>query len=180
MNLSPSKMRLASAGLAAIPMIMLLGVRTVGVQSPQTATAKATKQKATDAPTTYVRRSMTPEQVAASGFAAAQPADAPLLSPFLFDDPDKPAPIDNIVLPPVASKPDTNKPAADKPPAVVLTALMLGGREPLAVINGKPYRLGAEITPGWTLTSIDRQAASVTVTFVADPERTVTARLQRP
>lgn len=180
MNLTPSKLRLVAAGLAVIPMLMLLGVRTVGVQSPQTASARSTKQKPADAPMVNVRRSISPEQAAVARFAAAQSADGPLLSPFLFDDPDKPAPITQIVLPPVPSKPETPKPAADTPPAVVLTALMLGNREPLAVINGKPYRLGAEIAPGWTLTSIDRQAASVTVTFAADPERTVTARLQRP
>ncbi|GIK17869.1 MAG: hypothetical protein DYG93_04220 [Leptolyngbya sp. PLA2] len=180
MNLTPSTMRLAAAALAVIPMLMLMGVRMVGVQSPQSASAKSTKQKATAAPTAYVRRPLTAEQAAASAFAASQPTDAPLLSPFLFDDPGKPAPVNEIVLPPVASKPETARPLAEKPPAVVLTALMLGGREPLAVINGKPYRLGAEIAPGWALTSIDRQAASVTVTCVVDPEKTVVARLQRP
>ncbi len=180
MNVTPSKLRLAAAGLAVVPMLMLMGVRAVGVQAPQTAAAMSSKQKATDAPTTYVRRTLTPEQTAAAGFAASFDADALLVSPFLFDDPDKPEPISQIVLPPVPSGKQPAEPAADKPPAINLTALMLGGREPLAVINGKPHRLGSEIAPGWTLTSIDRQAASVTVTCVADPEQTVTAHLKRP
>lgn len=77
MNLTPSTMRLAAAALAVIPMLMLMGVRMVGVQSPQSASAKSTKQKATAAPTAYVRRPLTAEQAAASAFAASQPTDAP-------------------------------------------------------------------------------------------------------
>lgn len=55
-----------------------------------------------------------------------------------------------------------------------LTAVMPSARTPLAVINGRPRRIGDRIDSVWTLTAIDGDARTVTIRSSTGQERTVT------
>ncbi|MEM9372405.1 MAG: hypothetical protein AAGA55_02065 [Planctomycetota bacterium] len=68
---------------------------------------------------------------------------------------------------------------SEPPPSIDarLTAVMPSSRTPLAVINGKPHRIGDAVTPTWTLVSIDGKAR--TVTLRNSNGQTVTIALSR-
>ncbi|MBL4591525.1 MAG: hypothetical protein JKY96_06150 [Phycisphaerales bacterium] len=48
-------------------------------------------------------------------------------------------------------------------PIFEVTSILPHPTRPLAVINSKPYRLGAKIFPGWTLTAINGDQRTITI-----------------
>lgn len=77
----------------------------------------------------------------------------------------------------IASAPLPQEPQVDPAPALSLTMIMAGGREPIAMLNGKPQRVGEEIAPSWTLTAIDRTAGTATISH--EDGRTAVATLTK-
>ncbi|GAB4387005.1 MAG: hypothetical protein Kow0022_17780 [Phycisphaerales bacterium] len=64
--------------------------------------------------------------------------------------------------------------AVEPPPEVVVTAVM-GGRVPVAVINGRPRSVGEEVQPGWSVLKITPTG----VVLGHSDGRTVTIGIQR-
>lgn len=65
-------------------------------------------------------------------------------------------------------------PQSEQPdPDFLVTAVMPHASRPLAVINGRPRSIGDVIVPGWTLTSIDGHARTVTLTHSSGRTRTL-------
>ncbi len=64
-------------------------------------------------------------------------------------------------------QPEPTSPQPEQGPeireTIRLTAVMPSARNPLAVINGRPRRIGDEVVPGWTLVAIDGRERTVTV-----------------
>jgi len=58
---------------------------------------------------------------------------------------------------------EPEKADVNAPPGIELSAVM-GGRQPVAVIDGRLQRVGDEVAAGWTIHSIDALARTVIIT----------------
>lgn len=58
-------------------------------------------------------------------------------------------------------------------PSFQLSTIVTSGRTPMAVIDGKPRKIGDEIRGGWTLLHIDGTARTVTIAHLSGREVTV-------
>jgi len=96
----------------------------------------------------------------------AQPASPLALSPFWTNQPEAPQIHDPAFMP-------EPTPAIDEPLVLRLTAVMPNGTRSLAVINGKPRRIGDTVHPGWTLAAIDGDARTATVRSQTGEQRVI-------
>lgn len=48
---------------------------------------------------------------------------------------------------------ENESPDLQPPPDLVVTSIM-GGRNPIAIVNGRAHRVGDKVEPGWTITAI--------------------------
>lgn len=81
-----------------------------------------------------------------------------------------PAPVTSepvaAVLTPAAVEPDPRPEVQSRPVTPLFLSGIMAGPEPasaLVMISGKVFRVGQEVTPGWTLTKIDAQSLSITL-----------------
>lgn len=80
-------------------------------------------------------------------------------SPFYFES--SAAPIESIVKPadPIVSRPK----GVEKLPPVRVSSILPNGKTPLAIIDGKPRRVGDTLESGWTVLSINGDDFTVTL-----------------
>lgn len=80
-------------------------------------------------------------------------------SPFYFESAATPA--ESIVKPadPIANRPK----GVEKLPPVRVSSILPNGKTPLAVIDGKPRRVGDTLESGWTVLSINGDDFTVTL-----------------
>lgn len=154
-------------GVGACPVLALLGVRLwLASNGPASAGAATTTEpivtpdfKALPAPTEthqrLIERARALEAVAAS-------------SPFPRNE------ATLIAMPDMVPLPGEPEPRIEPPPELTLSSIM-GGRVPVALVNGRPRSLGDLVAPDWSIVEI-RQDSIV----VKHPDgRQVTVTLQR-
>lgn len=140
---------------AAGPVAVVLALRMLApIAGPQPASAAAaTSDPAAVPPSAAV---YSPGQVEAARHAAARVIEVGMPSPFIL--PEVPRPSAGATIPPV------HQPVASpQPRAEFRLSAIIGGRETVAVINGKVRRVGEEPAPGWKVESIDANGGKVTL-----------------
>lgn len=172
MNLSRIKREhLLLLALAAAPAFVAQGLRFAELTSPRAASAAvdapavAAPEQSTFAPT--------PAQAKAAAWVASQPSST-LRDPFVA-----PAPPDQASEPSstqIVTTPDRTNTAAGRVPQFRLTGVIERGQKPLAAINGKVFRVGEEVEPGWTLISVHGGERSVEIRHTDG--RVVSVRVQ--
>lgn len=133
------------------PALCVLAFRFSGPVNPQSAGAANTSPPAvTIAESEQAKATEDQVQTAAAAEAAIKKGFGP--SP--------------LSLPPAATTPvviQSHGQTVNAIDSLTLSSIMSTPRGPMAVISGKPRRIGEEITPGWTLQSIDAAASSVSL-----------------
>lgn len=98
--------------------------------------------------------------------------------PFFFDAATVTSPFwgeseSRVAEPNVVTIPTESQIVRDAPIQIKLTAVMPSARSPLAVINGKPCKIGDMVAPQWTLTAIDGDSRTVTISSASGQERVI-------
>jgi hypothetical protein len=158
--------------LAAAPAVVVQGLRLTDLTSPRVASATGATPVVAAADSPVGAPSAAQKQAA---LWIASMDDKPLRDPFIA--PATPEPSDDSNTTQVVTAPDQTGPiATSRVPQFRLTGVIERGQKPLAAINGKVYRVGEEVAPGWTLTSVHGGERSVEIRH-ADG-RLVTVRVQ--
>jgi len=148
MTISKSVMPYVLGGVL-VPGAVMFGARYFG-QAPSRSNAQSLT---TPAPEIY----QFPD-ISLSNTTTAHPLkeDAAIDSPFWFEEFN----FDEYTAPTqTLSKP---RPVVEtQVPEFFVTAILPSPKNPMAVINGKPYRIGDEIVPGWKLLAIDGKARTI-------------------
>lgn len=147
MNMSVHCM-MRGLAVALCPMLVLGGVQVwLSSHGPATASAQAVSEPIAQ-PDFHRLAALSDVQQAAFdrmnaiGNAAPPNPFPELATPELF-----------IPDPELPSDPDEPTPAIDPPPELIVTSI-LGGRVPVAMVNGRPRSVGDEVWPGWVIQEI--------------------------
>lgn len=157
--------------LAAAPAVVAQGLRLADLTSPRAASAASTAPVAA-APQAPLG-TPTPAQAKAAEWIATQDARS-LRDPFV------PPALPELDAAPSATQVVTAPEHATATPGRVpqfrLTGVIERGQKPLAAINGKVFRVGEEVAPGWTLISVHGGDRSVEIRH--EDGRVVSVRVQ--
>jgi len=161
-------------GLALVaPVVLVVAARfLIGLTPSQ---SHAAVPEAAPALTDPVTRALTPSQQRLVAYLAMQATTRAVV----------PSPMDQVPtpLPPPVTQTPAPAPAVLAIPAIearpaaqlMLSAIMAGDNpaSALVMISGKVYRLGEDVTPGWTLTKIDAQTLTITLRGTDNQEFTL-------
>lgn len=166
-------LRLSYAAALALPLLAVGGVRMAWL-SKGPASAGASQIKATnpkgildkDKPASPVTRHAHAEieRVVSSTLANAL-GPCPLYAPEIRRSAAPPSPANIPGIPQASSIPDFR-----------LTSIATGGRDLMAVVDGRVRRVGEEVREGWKVESIDK--AAQTVTFAGPDGQSSVAKLR--
>ena len=161
-------------GLALVaPVVLVVAARFLIGLSPSQ--SHAAVPDAAPAPTDPVTRALTPSQRKLVAYIALSTSTRAVVT----------SPMDQVPAPqtpPVTQTPApapaiVATPAIEARPAaqLMLSAIMAGANpaSALVMISGKVYRLGEDVTPGWTLTKIDAQSLTITLRGTDNQEFTL-------
>ncbi|MEK6703297.1 MAG: hypothetical protein AABZ53_13620 [Planctomycetota bacterium] len=166
-------LRLSYVAALALPLMTVGGVRTAwlaqgpakaGATQVKSAERKGGSQENDKAPPPVARRPQDDLARAITATLTNPLGPCPLFVPEIHRTAAPPSPSDIPGIPMVA--------VAD----FRLTSIATGGRELMAVIDGRVRRIGDEVREGWKVESIDRVAQ--TVTFSGPLGRSTVARLR--
>jgi hypothetical protein len=182
MSLSPSVRRrlLPIAGLAA-PVLALQVAQSLLAVGPSSAAGSSPRNYVPPSavpvpPAAKAPAPLTPDQSRALEWLRAAGKGAAVRSPMEAAAPRTPEPVVERTPEPIVETPPTVAVKEPLPvPRVSLTTILnrpddAGGA--IAAINSKIYRVGDQVAPGWTLTAIDRDQWTVTLT--CEDGRTIT------
>ncbi len=114
----------------------------------------------------------TDAQQAARQWCASLDFDAMILSPL-----DHPDPVGDEG--PVEPGVDPIDLGPESAPRLVLTAVVAGSNGAVAFIEGRVFRVGDEVAPGWSVESIDARSRRVVIVGEGDAEIVLTPDLER-
>ena len=154
------------------PLLALFGVRVwLEAKGPAVASAQATTEAIvvptySALPTLSGRQAAMKERVhALDEQMPSSPFPANRKTELVIADPE---------FPPIEPGDDHQTPEVEPPPQIVVSAVM-GGRVPVAMVNGRPRSVGDEVQPGWTVLQITQSG----VVIVHTDGRTATFTIQR-
>lgn len=157
--------------LVVAPTVIAQGMRLLNITAPRAASASGAGP-AVQAPELPVG-APSPAQSKASEWIASQSARA-LRDPFAA--PALPEALPEASATQVLTAPDHAAAAPGRVPQFRLTGVIERGNTPLAAINGKVFRVGDEVLPGWTLQAVHGGERSVEIRH--DDGRVVSVRVQ--
>jgi len=134
------------------PIVLFVGVRFLG-GGPQSTHASSLSSPLDQAPLPVLNLAGGPEASPNDGQAVLLSVQSKL-SPFWFDQ--------QIEAPVEHSNPGPEQVDLGGP-RVLVSSILPHPTRPLAVINGKPCRLGERVVPGWKLTEIDGDKRTITI-----------------
>jgi hypothetical protein len=161
--------RLLPFGLALCPMLMVAVVPVLReVKTPAQASA-APKQQSFVQPELPQQQAIDAGQIAAADhLRSLRAGETPALpTPFVMPKP-QPVPVAEVARP-------VQPPGQ---PTTHISAILTGPR-PVAVINGRPMRIGQQFESEWFVEAIDAANGIVTFVHQTDPQRSFTVRLHR-
>ncbi len=154
-------------GIGACPLLALVGVRLWLASSGPASAGAATTTESIVQPEFTPLPEPTESQRALIERARALEAVEPA-SPFPRSE------VSAVAVPDMPAMRGEPEATVEPPPELTLTSVM-GGRMPVAMVNGRPRSRGDEVAPGWTIVEINQDSI---VVEEADG-RQVTVNLQR-
>lgn len=140
-------------GIGACPVLALIGVRLWMASSGPATAGAATPPEPIVPPKFVALPEMTESQRAlierARSLSAVEPG-----SPFPRKE------VAMIQAPDMPSMPGVPQAAVEPPPELTLTSIM-GGRVPVAMVNGRPRSLGDHVAPDWRIVEIGQDKIEV-------------------
>lgn len=146
------------------PIAILIGIRFI-VGGPQASQASVASNTLERAQLPDLSATITTESPKVNGRSVVESMQRQI-SPFWFDQRIE-------VVNPEYSMPDEPTEQYPSGPELSVSTILPHPTRPLAVINGKPCKLGERVAPGWKLTNIDGNARTVTITNALGESKTV-------
>lgn len=146
------------------PIAILIGIRFF-VGGPQSSHASMTSSTLQRAELPDLSATIASENTKQSGRSVVESMQRQI-SPFWFDQRIE-------VVNPEYSMPEEPTEKYPSGPELSVSSILPHPARPLAVINGKPCKLGERVAPGWKLTAIDGNARTVTITNALGESRTI-------
>jgi hypothetical protein len=165
---SRSRSKLVWVATLLTPVIAVQGVRFITNSSTSAASAASNPGGAADMPvlpTVEATKAITPVQSHALKWLESRTGPASHRSPMDRPDQAASAPVEPDTRPITPITPDAPKPTDDAPRDLVLTGIIDGGADSLALctISHRIHRVGDEVWPSWRIARIDGRRRLVVI-----------------